>query len=333
MSELVSGRNISDSRGTPLPVSQKKVRLCVVDDLDSMAYGWTPQELNQKRRIVMFEGTQTADVLTVSFRAATVADQLPSGIFVSCIWWADKRACFLTSADTVRLLEGLLQISYTKGEKDRMRSLFQSFRPHTVSKNERKTHDFFRVLRSFGEPKPYHSARPTKLLRWKDLTRVLRELVDLHEVSGPPTQMTNTMISRTPRTRRRAAVLAAESALANPHSPFNVLVSPPSWSSLSTRGHQTRTLPPVGLPRPQTMCTGVEGLTGYYYYGVPAGHAAGSVTGQLSRYDCYSYSSHDAPPPRSHGASRPYGMEGAADAGGSGRSAGREYLENVRRDH
>ncbi|KAJ9137680.1 hypothetical protein NKR23_g9026 [Pleurostoma richardsiae] len=47
MSELVSGRNISDCWGTPLPVSQKKVRLCVVGDLDSMACGWTPQELNQ----------------------------------------------------------------------------------------------------------------------------------------------------------------------------------------------------------------------------------------------------------------------------------------------
>ncbi|KAJ9133178.1 zn 2cys6 transcription factor [Pleurostoma richardsiae] len=284
MSELVPWQGIG---GAPRPVSSKAVQLSLAADLNDMAAGWTQQELDQQRRIVVFKRTQTADQLAVSFRAATVADQPLSGIVVSCIRWARRGAYFVTSTDTIHLLEKLLQKTFTGHEKQRIRSSFKPSTLQIVSRDDAKTQDFYKVIVNFKTPKPFRATKTTKLLRWEDLAPMLRKIVGLHSVSTSPsvssTPITNTMKAARPQSKRRdaggrnaasclSAERAAEASMARKRSLFGVL---------STHGHRARALPAAGLPSPQTMCAGAEDVstdrlaiptTGHNIFGVGRGY-------------------------------------------------------------
>ena len=79
--------------------------LNVIGDLDSMTENWTPEEWAVKRRIIMFTKSQSSCTITASFCAIPIDRQPLNSICVSCIYWEEKQDCYVTSVDTIYLLQ------------------------------------------------------------------------------------------------------------------------------------------------------------------------------------------------------------------------------------
>ena len=60
------------------------------------------------RRLVQFRRSQNGSLITATFEAVTLEDRIPNSICVSCIWWAEKKEYYVTSVDTISLLESLV---------------------------------------------------------------------------------------------------------------------------------------------------------------------------------------------------------------------------------
>ncbi|KAK3986831.1 hypothetical protein QBC44DRAFT_401703 [Cladorrhinum sp. PSN332] len=153
-------------------VYHQKAALSFSANLDSMAENWTPEEWDKKRRIVMFKKHQEGNVAKVSFKPVSEAERPPNSICVSCIWWEEKGACFVTSVDTLHLLEQLLRAPnrFPVDEKNRIRRNLEGFKPVTVSKAKSESEKFFSVIMGFGNPKPRNIEKDIKVYRWSDLT-------------------------------------------------------------------------------------------------------------------------------------------------------------------
>jgi hypothetical protein len=167
------------------PVYQEKVTLKIVGDLSSMAEGWTQEEWENKRRLVLFRKQQTGSTLTVSFKPVSAAERPPHSICISCIWWEEKQACYVTSVDTIHLLEQLLAAPNRFGvdEKNRIRRNLEGFRPATVSKARSESEEFFKVIMGFGNPKPRNIEKDVKVFHWKDLPGALYKIISKYSAS------------------------------------------------------------------------------------------------------------------------------------------------------
>ncbi|KAK4040682.1 hypothetical protein C8A01DRAFT_15479 [Parachaetomium inaequale] len=166
-------------------VYQEKATLKIVGDLSSMANDWTPEEWENKRRLVLFRKQQTGSVLTVSFKAVSAAERPPHSICVSCIWWAEKREPYVTSVDTIHLLEQLLAAPSRFGvdEKNRIRRNLEGLRPLTVSKSRSESEEFFKVIMGFGNPKPRNIEKDVKVFHWRDLAGALYKIISKYSAS------------------------------------------------------------------------------------------------------------------------------------------------------
>jgi len=166
-------------------VYQEKATLKVVGDLSAMAEGWSQEEWENKRRLVLFRKQQTGSVLTVSFKPVSVAERPPHSICISCIWWEEKQACYVTSVDTIHLLEQLLAAPNRFGvdEKNRIRRNLEGFRPATVSKARAESEEFFKVIMGFGNPKPRNIEKDVKVFHWKDLASALYKIISKYSAS------------------------------------------------------------------------------------------------------------------------------------------------------
>ena len=166
-------------------VYQEKVTLKIVGDLSAMGEGWTQEEWENKRRLVLFRKQQTGSVLTVSFKPVSAAERPPHSICISCIWWEEKQACYVTSVDTIHLLEQLLAAPNRFGvdEKNRIRRNLEGFRPATVSKARAESEEFFKVIMGFGNPKPRNIEKDVKVFHWKDLAGALYKIISKYSAS------------------------------------------------------------------------------------------------------------------------------------------------------
>ncbi|KAL2193959.1 hypothetical protein P885DRAFT_44031 [Corynascus similis CBS 632.67] len=166
-------------------VYQEKATLKIVGDLSSMAEGWTQEEWENKRRLVLFRKQQNGSTLTVNFKPVSVAERPPHSICISCIWWEEKQACYVTSVDTIHLLEQLLAAPNRFGvdEKNRIRRNLEGFRPATVSKSRPESEEFFKVIMGFGNPKPRNIEKDVKVFHWKDLSGALYKIISKYSAS------------------------------------------------------------------------------------------------------------------------------------------------------
>ncbi|KAK4121496.1 hypothetical protein N657DRAFT_682587 [Parathielavia appendiculata] len=173
-------------------VYQEKATLKIVGDLASMSEGWTQEEWENKRRLVLFKKQQAGSTLTVSFKPVSVAERPPHSICISCIWWQEKQACYVTSVDTIHLLEQLLAAPNRFGvdEKNRIRRNLEGFRPATVSKSRSESEEFFKVIMGFGNPKPRNIEKDVKVFQWKDLGSALYKIISKYSASTTTTLMT-----------------------------------------------------------------------------------------------------------------------------------------------
>ena len=157
----------------------QKVDLKIMGDLQSMELGWTSEEWDNRRRIVMFSKKHVGTALTTSFRPVSVNERPPNSICISCIYWAEKDECFVTSVDTISLLEQLLTAptKFSVEEKNRIRRNLEGFRPLTVSKAKPESEEFFKIIMAFGNPKPRNIEKDVKVYSWKILPQALRKII------------------------------------------------------------------------------------------------------------------------------------------------------------
>lgn len=160
-----------------------RAKLEIKGDLDAMAVNWTPEEWETKRRLVLFRRSQSGSTITTTFSPVSADERPPNSICISCIVWErewDKEKpqdFFVTSVDTISLLEQLVAARFTVEEKNRIRRNLEGFRPLTVSKARPESEDFFKLIMGFPPPKPRNIEKDVKVFNWKDLTSALKKII------------------------------------------------------------------------------------------------------------------------------------------------------------
>jgi hypothetical protein len=142
-----------------------------------MAEGWSQDERDSQRRLVQFARRQSGSTIHTDFKPVAPGDRPPNSICISCIYWAGKKECFVTSVDTIYLLESLVGVRFTVEEKNRIRRNLEGFRPLTVSKSKPESEDFFKVIMGFPNPKPRNIEKDVKVFPWKILGHALKKII------------------------------------------------------------------------------------------------------------------------------------------------------------
>lgn len=161
----------------PYSMYPSKAVLKLNGDLDSMTENWSREELDVQRRLVQFTRFQSGSAIHADFRPVAPEDRAPNSICVSCIYWARRKECFITSVDTIYLLESLVGVRFTVEEKNRIRRNLEGFRPLTVSKAKPESDDFFKVIMGFPAPKPRNIEKDVKVFPWKILSHALKKII------------------------------------------------------------------------------------------------------------------------------------------------------------
>ncbi|OAX77230.1 hypothetical protein ACJ72_08474, partial [Emergomyces africanus] len=146
----------------PYAMYPSKAILKVNGDLDSMTENWSSEELSCKRRLVHFTRRQNGSTILADFKSVAPSDRVPNSICISCIYWESRKECYVTSVDTIYLLESLVGVRFTVEEKNRIRRNLEGFRPLTVSKAKPESEDFFKVIMGFPNPKPRNIEKDVK---------------------------------------------------------------------------------------------------------------------------------------------------------------------------
>lgn len=189
---LVRTSTIPQGSVAPVPSAQvfnpyamypHKANLKLNGDLDAMAEGWKLEEWEVKRRLVQFTRNQTGSTIQADFTAIPPEDRQPNSICISCIWWEEKKECFVTSVDTIYLLEALVGVRFTVEEKNRIRRNLEGFRPLTVSKSKQDSDDFFKLIMGFPNPKPRNIEKDVKVFPWKILAHALKKIIGKYSAS------------------------------------------------------------------------------------------------------------------------------------------------------
>ncbi|KAI5457012.1 hypothetical protein BGZ63DRAFT_428445 [Mariannaea sp. PMI_226] len=187
--------NASGGNYHPVNLYSNKAVLKIQGKLDSMAENWTQEEWDNRRRIVRFQKSQRGSTLTASFHPVAVNERPPNSICISCIWWAEKSECFVTSVDTIHLLEQLVAAPnrFSVEEKNRIRRNLEGFHPMTVSKAKPDSEEFFKIIMAFPNPKPRNIEKDVKVFPWKILEPALKKIIGKYSASPsstlPPANM------------------------------------------------------------------------------------------------------------------------------------------------
>lgn len=156
-----------------------KAVLKLEGDLNAMVNDWTHDEQDARRRIIRFRRSQNGSAISASFEPVTLEEhaQAPGCIYVNCIYWKEKDACFITSVDTIQLLESLVAVRFTVEEKNRIRRNLEGFRPQTVSKTRPDCEEFFKIIMGFPSPKPRNIEKDVKVFPWRILSVALKKII------------------------------------------------------------------------------------------------------------------------------------------------------------
>ncbi|KAI9819342.1 MAG: hypothetical protein M1832_004047 [Thelocarpon impressellum] len=167
----------------PYAMYPHKAVLDIQGDLDSMADDWTEPESVARRRLVQFRRRQSGNTIHTSFKPVAQDERPPQSICISCIWWQEKQECYVTSVDTIYLLEALVAVRFTVEEKNRIRRNLEGFRPLTVSKAKADSEEFFKVIMGFPNPKPRNIEKDVKVFPWKILAHALKKIIGKYSAS------------------------------------------------------------------------------------------------------------------------------------------------------
>lgn len=161
----------------PYAMYPHKAVLRLEGDLDGLTECWTTAECEAKRRLVQFWRSQNGSTINASFKPVMPEERPPNSICISCILWEERGECFVTSVDTIYLLESLVAVRFTVEEKNRIRRNLEGFRPLTVSKAKADSEEFFKVIMGFPNPKPRNIEKDVKVFPWKILAHALKKII------------------------------------------------------------------------------------------------------------------------------------------------------------
>lgn len=173
----------------PYSIYPHKAVLQIQGDLSDMAKHWTAEEWDSKRRLVQFWRQQRGNTIHATFRPIPQSDRPTSAVCVSCIWWAERNECYVTSVDCIYLLESLIAVRFTVEEKNRIRRNLEGFRPLTVSKGKKDCESFFKLIMQFPSPKPRNIEKDVKVFAWSILPHALKKIIGKYVSSFPPPSM------------------------------------------------------------------------------------------------------------------------------------------------
>ena len=179
-----SGSSANGGGFNPYAIYPSKAVLKINGNLDAMTTGWNGDEYEAKRRLVQFWRTQSGSTINTDFKPVAPEDRQPNSICISCILWESKDEYYVTSVDTIFLLESLVAVRFTVEEKNRIRRNLEGFRPMTVSKGRAESEDFFKLIMSFPNPKPRNIEKDVKVFPWKILSHALKKIIGKY-VSSP----------------------------------------------------------------------------------------------------------------------------------------------------
>ncbi|KAI1503386.1 hypothetical protein F5X99DRAFT_113690 [Biscogniauxia marginata] len=249
-STLQTSGSSSSGQLHPYAFHSTKAVLKINGELESMASNWTQEEWENRRRIVMFNKKQQGSTLSTTFKPVTVSERPPNSICISCIYWREKGECFVTSVDTISLLEQLVAAParFTVEEKNRIRRNLEGFRPLTVSKAKADSEEFFKIIMAFPNPKPRNIEKDVKVFPWKILGPALKKIISKYSASpsstlppGPGTALLTPVSStspglygppHTPTVSDSAYAHHDSHTMASPRSLSGL---PPTWSSYPGR--------------------------------------------------------------------------------------------------
>ena len=171
----------SDGSFNPYALYTTKAIIKIRGDLNTMQDDWDADERMTRRRLVLFRGEQNGNTINTYFRAAK-PDERPSTQVtrerrISCIYWEERDEYFVTSVDTIALLETLVGARFTVEEKNRIRRNLETHHPLTVSKGKSDTESFFKVIMGFPNPKPRNIEKDVKVFPWPILAQALRKVI------------------------------------------------------------------------------------------------------------------------------------------------------------
>lgn len=162
-----------------------RVSLHINGDLDSMAENWTSEERKTNRRLVQFWQSQNGRFVNAGFERVPPDDKTPKNTCVNCIYWdhpcEDRRGCYVTSVDTISILELLVGMRFDVPEKNRVRRNLEGFGPITMHKGQKNTDkdtdDFYRLIMTLPYPKPRNIEKAIKVYPWKVLGLMLKKVM------------------------------------------------------------------------------------------------------------------------------------------------------------
>lgn len=161
----------------PVATFSNKAILKLQGDLNQMAMGWSNEEWTNRRRLIQFWRQQESNVINATFRPIAQNEFVPNSIVISCIFRDDWNECFVTSVDTIYLLEALVGVRFTVEEKNRIRRNLEGFKPMTVSKSKADSEPFFKLIMGFPNPKPRNIEKDVKVFPWKILASALKKII------------------------------------------------------------------------------------------------------------------------------------------------------------
>ena len=167
----------------PYAMQALKANLKLKGDLESMKEDWSVDEKEARRRLVVFDREQSGSTINATFKGVAPQERQASSICISCIWWKEKNEFYVTSVDTIYLLESLVGVRFTVEEKNRIRRNLEGFRPMTVSKARSDSEDFFKTIMGFPHPKPRNIEKDVKVFPWKILGTALKKIISKYSAS------------------------------------------------------------------------------------------------------------------------------------------------------
>ncbi|KAK4704678.1 hypothetical protein P7C70_g1533, partial [Phenoliferia sp. Uapishka_3] len=175
-SQIPSGPIPSPFGGSVATYSNKAI-LKLQGDLNQMAMGWSNEEWTNRRRLIQFWRHQEGNVINATFRPIAQNDHVVNSIAISCIFRDEWNECFVTSVDTIYLLEALVGVRFSVEEKNRIRRNLEGFKPMTVSKSKVDSEPFFKLIMGFPNPKPRNIEKDVKVFPWKVLANALKKII------------------------------------------------------------------------------------------------------------------------------------------------------------
>ena len=167
----------------PYAMYPLKATLKLNGDLDAVAKEWTDEQHDARRKLIEFTRSQCGSTITADWQTVAPENRQQQNITISCIWWKEKNECFVTSVDTIYLLEALVGVRFTVEEKNRIRRNLEGFRPLTVSKAKVDSEEFFKVIMGFPHPKPRNIEKDVKVFPWKILSLALKKIIGKYSAS------------------------------------------------------------------------------------------------------------------------------------------------------